>query len=257
MASGIRPSAVAGAFYPQDRYTLHQTLANLMRSPRNIIPEGKSVKALIVPHAGIIYSGQTAAFGFSQLSKTIPRPHFVLIGPSHEYRFNGLAGSSANFWQTPLGLVTHLPASPVNNIPHDSEHCLEVQLPFLQFIYQTRLSISCYLTGRITDFAKTADWLTTHYPDSIFIISSDLSHYLRLNDAQVRDQKTIEAILNSDPEYFSNNDNVACGSNGILLIDEMRKHFKWQPKLIHYDTSAPASGDPSAVVGYASIAFYV
>jgi AmmeMemoRadiSam system protein B len=250
MASGIRPPSFAGTFYPADKNELQTTLSNFFQNSQKIIPPGKNIKALIVPHAGFLYSGQTAAWGYRQLSQN---RHFVLIGPSHRFE---LAASSARFWQTPLGRVKHLPASPINDPAHLPEHCLEVQLPFLQSLYP-QLSVTCFLTSVPPNLPKTASWLSAQYPKSTFIISSDLSHYLPQSQAAKKDQNTIQAILNLDSQYFLHEENTACGMIGILLLMHLAKLQKWQSQLVCYDTSATASGDPAAVVGYAAIAFYV
>jgi hypothetical protein len=249
MASGIRPPAVAGSFYPASPEKLKSQLADFFSTAKKLIPANKILKALIVPHAGYVYSGQTAAWGYAQLPKTLDKPHFVLLGPSHHAGFDGLAASSHLQWQTPLGLVNQIPAQPVNDSAHLPEHCLEVQLPFLQYLYPD-FSITCLLTNWLPQF-------TINLSQSILIVSSDLSHYLPGPEAKKQDRQTIDAILNLDLKYFSLSDNLACGSGPIVLLIGLARRHNWQARLINYSTSADASGDTSAVVGYAAIAFYV
>jgi AmmeMemoRadiSam system protein B len=262
MESGIRPPAVAGSFYPSEKTGLRSYLVDFFAPAKRIIPGHKAVRALIVPHAGYVYSGATAAWGFAQLPGNPNGPHFVLIGPSHRFGFDGLTGTTAGLWQTPLGQITQLPPSPVkdlvytNDPVHLHEHSLEVQLPFLQYLYPKGFSVTCFLTGQQLDAKKTSAWLLKHYPESIFIFSSDLSHYLPRPEAQKKDTQTIRAILDGNSQYFLKEDNVACGAAGILLALQMAKLQAWQPKLVYYDTSATASGDNSAVVGYAAVALY-
>ena len=262
MAYGVRQPAVAGMFYPADKQELLLMMKNFFQKTKKIISEEKKIKALIVPHAGYLYSGQTAAWGYNQLPEKLANNHFVLIGLSHHFAFDGLCVSRVDYWQTPLGRVKHLSIFQVEkNIfasdrPHLQEHCLEVQLPLLQFLYKKFL-ISCLLTGQRLDYQKIADWLLKHYSKSIFIISSDLSHYLPASQAEKKDKKTIEAVLNFDRSYFLNEENTACGMMGILILLELAKKLKWKKKIIYYDSSATASGDNQAVVGYASIGFYV
>jgi AmmeMemoRadiSam system protein B len=263
MVSGIdsRPPEVAGSFYPEDKKDLSYLLKKFFDGAKEIHSD-KQIKALIVPHAGYIYSGETAAWGFAQLPKQVDRQHFVLIGPSHHYPFTGLVSSSSNFWSTPLGKLRHIIPSQIdeqiiiNSQPHMPEHCLEVELPFLQFIYGDKISISCFLTGTQVKMENAADFFLRNYPSSIFIISSDLSHYLPQNQAQEKDKKTIETILKLDRNYFLTEENTACGAIGILILLSMAQKRNWQRKLIYYATSAAASKDESAVVGYASIGFY-
>lgn len=262
MESGnnIRKPAVAGSFYPDNKEELISQLKEYFEKTKNIIIDGK-IKALIVPHAGYIYCGQTAAWGYRQLSNAFSNPHVVLIGPSHHYPFTGLASSSTNFWQTPLGRVRHIPIKKqtglisTNENFHTLEHSLEVQIPFLQHVYNN-FSISCFLTGDNPNPDKVSEYFLKNYSPSIFIISSDLSHYLPEEIAKIKDKKTIEAILKMDKEYFLSEENTACGMMGILILMAMAKKNKWQSKLLYYDTSATALGDESAVVGYAAIGFY-
>ncbi len=264
MESGIkiRTPAVSGSFYPDNKKGLTSLLENYFISARKINFPGK-IKALIVPHAGYIYSGQTAAWGYKQLSTTFQNPHFVLIGPSHHYFFNGLAASSANLWQTPLGGIkqSHPDGKKatglvsINDNIHTPEHSIEVQLPFLQYLYQN-FSISCLLTGNNIDFEKTANYLLRYYSSSIFIFSSDLSHYLQEEIAKIKDEKTIEAILKLADGYFLSEENTACGMMGILILISIARKEKWKGELIYYETSAKTSGDKTAVVGYATIGFY-
>lgn len=269
MVSGVdvRQSKVAGSFYPEDKEELHSLLKNFFGDTYRISPD-KKIQALIVPHAGYIYSGQTAAWGFKQLPKQVNRQHFVMIGPSHYYSYNGIAGSSRNFWETPLAKIKHVLPKNINNQiflddnPHLSEHCLEVQLPFLQFLYPDNMginqhfSISCLLTGSLVDINSAADFFLKNYSFSIFIISSDLSHYLPENKAREKDKKTIEAILNLNSDYFLTEENTACGMTGILILIAMVRKRKWKGECIHYATSATVLGDESAVVGYASVGFH-
>jgi hypothetical protein len=265
MVSGtdIRPSAVSGSFYPEDKKELSSQLKSFLKNTKEKHPNS-NIKALIVPHAGYIYSGQTAAWGYRQLPQNTRNGHFALIGPSHQYPFKGLVGSPSDFWQTPLGILKQIPAKDKNkhlvldSKPHVSEHCLEVQLPFLQYLYpdQIGVSISCFLTGFNVDQKESAFYFLKYYPSAIFIISSDLSHYLPENIAREKDKKTIEAIVNYDSKYFFSEENAACGTGGILILMDMAKKESWKSELIYYDTSATAYGDKNAVVGYAAIGFY-
>lgn len=245
MVSGnnFRSPAVAGSFYPADKKELLSTLKNFFSNTQRLSANRYMLKALIVPHAGYIYSGQTAAWGFAQLPKNRQDPHFILVGPSHHFAFSGLAGSSQKIWATPLGHLPQIPHIPLNDSAHKNEHCLEVQLPFLQFLYP-KFSVSCLLTGQ--DIPELLE-----IPDAIYIISSDLSHYLPEKEARAKDQKTISAILDLNTDYFVRQDNVACGSVGIQKLLAMAKQNHWQAKLFCYDNSKTGN-----VVGYAAIGFY-
>jgi AmmeMemoRadiSam system protein B len=255
-----RKPAVAGSFYPENKGELLLLLKSFFDETKQVSLD-KKIQALIVPHAGYVYSGHTAAWGYRQLPPKLNKPHFVLIGPSHSYYFTGLVSSADGNWETPLGKISCQKATEVgkeiniNDEPHLTEHSLEVQLPFLQSLYD-QFSISAFLTGDQINYSDAAQYFLKNYSSSIFIISSDLSHYLPESEARKKDKKTIEEILKLKTEYLLSVDNAACGSRGILILLEMAKIKKWQPKLFYNDTSATCSGDISKVVGYASIGFY-
>ncbi len=260
----IRKPSVAGSFYPDIPDELNGMLETLFTKTGNKT-KGRKVKALIVPHAGYIYSGQTAAWGYKQLqvnniyeTKKV-RPHFVLIGPSHNYYFNNIVSNSFAYWETPLGKITHSMTDtqmfPANNEAFIPEHCLEVQIPFLQYTVKD-FSISCLLTGTNVNKTIIAEQLAHYYSSSVFIISTDLSHYLPESEALVIDKKTINAILSGDGEYFQTCDNAACGGNGICILMEIAEKNQWKPVLLYYDTSATASGDTERAVGYAAIVYF-
>lgn len=261
MESGndVRLPTVAGTFYTDDRKELIKQLEEFFGHTRRII-RNKKIKALIVPHAGYIYSGLTASWGYKQLFQNSNNNHFVLIGPSHHYHFEGIVASQSKTWQTPLGLIQHISPKTnkgisVGNLQHAIEHSLEVQLPFLQYLYED-FSITSFLTGYSVNFEDAALYLINNFSNSIHIISTDLSHYLPDSIARGTDKKTIGAILKSDFNYFLENDNIACGITGINIILTVAQKKGWKSKLVYYDTSATESKDTSAVVGYAAICFY-
>ncbi len=247
-----RASSVAGTFYPADKAELLAVLKNYFNETKTLNTEHLTLRALIVPHAGYFYSGQTAAWGYAQLPKNLVKPHFILIGPAHQYPLFALTGSSGDFWQTPLGKVPQKPLGTVNDAAHEFEHCLEVQLPFLQYLYK-KFSVSCLLTGVENLSFRPRLACRQAGPESFIVISSDLSHYLSLSEANKLDHQTIDKILNKENNFAGN---AACGIAGIKMVLDLARKNNWQGKLIYYDTSATASGDQSRVVGYAAIAFY-
>jgi MEMO1 family protein len=264
MANGtkIRIPVVSGSFYPDNKTELNKLLDIYFQGTvNNIEIDSNQIKALIIPHAGYIYSGLTAAHGFKLLSKSVNNPHFVLIGPSHYEIFNSLKTADYDFWQTPLGNVPHKLATvqpdliSVDNNPFKHEHCLEVELPFLQYI-QTNFDFTGFLTGNETNLELASEYFIHNYPKSIFIISSDLSHYLTLDNANKIDRQTIAAINNLKGDYFTNTENAACGNIGIQIILHMAKTLQLKSKLIYYDTSGTYSHDVNQVVGYTAICFY-
>jgi MEMO1 family protein len=254
-----RMPAVAGTFYPGNKSALQSSLKKYFSNTEKVLFPSE-IKALIVPHAGFIYSAHATAWGYRQLDKN-KHIHFILIGPSHHSYFEGLASSGKQYWQTPLGrikqekIISRENSISILDKAHDPEHSIEVQLPFIQYRIND-FSVSALLTGGNIDYKKTAEYLIDNYPDSTFIFSSDLSHYLPLTEAEKLDNRTINAILKNDREYFTQNENVACGAEGIKIFFQLAGKKAWKSKLIKYDTSYTASKDPNAVVGYTSMAFY-
>ena len=290
-----RPPAVAGAFYPSGPQELKALIKKFLSGVELPKVQGE-VKALIVPHAGLIYSGQTAAYGYATLKdakkgreKTL---NFILLGPSHRVGFEGVAQDEHQWWETPLGRVEICDSDSEkekdliirDSRPHLKEHCLEVQLPFLQVICGSRakrvnresrkFTITPLLTGFEVDAQKLGEFLiaTSHQPParkerletgdwrletgSFLVVSSDLSHYHPQDIAEKIDKKTIQAILDLDIKTLEKEECEACGKTGILTAVYMAKKLGWKPKLLHYETSGDVTGDFSQVVGYASVGFY-
>ena len=260
--ASIRPAAVAGQFYPGDERVLRMQVAALLAKAvplENVSPP----KALIVPHAGYLYSGAVAANAYCALAGLRDRIHrVVLLGPTHRMPVNGFAIPAAQAFSTPLG---EIPVSRadwlalqvrsdvcVDDQPHAFEHCLEVQLPFLQTVLD-RFTLVPILVGDAADEA-VAEVLEALWggPETLIVISSDLSHYLPYRQAQWIDRSTVEQMLALRTGIQHEQ---ACGAtpvNGLLLA--ARDHLL-QPHLLDLRNSGDTAGDRSRVVGYASIAF--
>lgn len=264
--NSVRLPSVAGTFYPDNQPEL-QTLVDEYLDSASAIKEkpGEKLKALIVPHAGYPYSGPVAGSGYQSLRQNKGKLNRIwLIGPSHHHYFRGLATSSYDSWQTPLGkvgidklvltLVKKYPALfSANNSAHRDEHSLEVQLPFLQQALG-QFTIIPLLTGEI-DPLSTAKIINSEInPQDLIIISSDLSHYLKYNQAKGSDKKTVDSILGLKDNLLVGEQ--ACGINGVKLVIELAKINKWRPVLIDYRNSGDTAGDKDRVVGYASIGFW-
>jgi len=256
----LRKPFVAGLFYPYDKEILRSQIAHFLSGVK-LFDTKHYPKLIIVPHAGYDYSGHTAAWGYKQLDNICDYSrHFVVIGPSHQKIFDGVAGSSNNYWRTPLGEYSHHPPHALSDIhidddAHRKEHSIEVQIPFLQTIAPSG-SMTCLVTGDNAHTKHIASALNEVYADSVYIISSDLSHYLHLDQAHAQDKKTIDAIMRFDKTYLVNTQNCACGVTGILIGLALARLNNWRPILLSYDTSASAYGDTTKVVGYASFGFY-
>ena len=260
--ASVRPACVAGYFYPAEADALRAQVERLLTEaqPLEIVPP---VKALLVPHAGYIYSGPVAAAGYGTLVRqrdSIRR--VVLLGPAHRALVTGFALPAAQALATPLGEV---PVSRsdwlalrqradvvVDDAPHMYEHSLEVQLPFLQTLLGA-FELVPLLVGQADD-AQVAQLLAQLWggPETLIVISSDLSHYHSYAQARHCDRATVDKILRLraplDPEQ-------ACGAtplNGLLA--SAREHGL-EPHLMDLRNSGDTAGDRTRVVGYASIAF--
>ncbi len=258
--SVIRPAAVAGMFYPGEP-------GRLARDIRHLIEEAQPVairpKALIVPHAGYIYSGPVAASAYALLKplRDVIR-RVVLLGPVHRVWVRGLALPSADGFETPLGTIPlnqaamdailGLPQVEQNAEAHAWEHSLEVQLPFLQSVLGDFTLVPLAVGGASP--MEVAEVLVTLWggEETLILVSSDLSHYLAYASAQETDRGTVEHILGLREDLRSEQ---ACGAAAIngLLLAARRKGLA--AHLLDLRNSGDTAGDKSQVVGYAAVAF--
>ena len=258
----IRPAAVAGMFYPDNPIVLKQTLVGLLANAK-VVELSRSPKALIVPHAGYIYSGAVAASAYARLGELRGRiRRVVLLGPTHRVYVRGLALPEADRFATPLGevqldregmqLLSALPQVSQSAAAHQMEHSLEVQLPFLQQVLGD-FQLLPLAVGEATA-AEVAEVLEKVWggDETLIVISSDLSHFLPDALARKVDGETVDAILALNPHL---NHEQACGAtpvNGLLLA--ARKHGL-HPVVLDVRNSSQTVGDPDRVVGYAAFAF--
>lgn len=258
----IRRAAVAGAFYPGDPATLKRDVAAMLAA----VPPGgaDAPKALIVPHAGYVYSGPIAASAYAQLLPIRGQiSRVVLLGPVHRVPVRGLALPEADAFETPLGAVpldreamnriSGLPQVVASASAHAWEHSLEVQLPFLQQALGA-FSLVPLAVGDATpeDVAEVLELLWGG-AETLIVVSSDLSHYLPYQVARHTDQATARAILELLPPVSHQQ---ACGGtpvNGLLLA--ARRH-SLRTQLLDLRNSGDTAGERSQVVGYGSFAFY-
>lgn len=256
-----RPAAVAGMFYPADPASLNasidQLLAEIPAAPRRSRP-----KALIVPHAGYIYSGSTAAAAYARLAAWADDIHrVVLLGPTHRVAVNGIALPEVEAFTTPLGsirldaqaitLLAGLPQIVFSDQAHAFEHSLEVHLPFLQRLLD-KFTLVPLAVGRASPeaVAEVIDLLWGG-PETLIVVSTDLSHYLPYATAQQVDRNTCQHILQRDTNIHPEQ---ACGAypvNGLLLAARRRG---LQPELLACRNSGDTAGDRHRVVGYAAFA---
>ena len=258
----LRPPAVADLFYPADSRTLRAAVNGYLKAVRPA--EHSAPKALIVPHAGYMYSGPVAASAYAQaapLRGTVTR--VVLLGPAHRTPFSGLAASSAEAFQTPLGPVPLDPAAAeaLKDLPqvkcldraHAPEHSLEVQLPFLQVV----LGSFSLVPLLVHDAAPDEVWAVLERlwggPETLVVISSDLSHYLDYQSARALDAQTAAAIEALKPEEIG--ESQACGRLAIqgLLLGAIQSGL--QGRTLDLRNSGDTAGPRDQVVGYGAFAF--
>jgi len=259
----MRPAAVAGSFYPGNARTLGAEVGGMLAHATVQKVQGAAPKALIVPHAGYVYSGPVAASAYVTLRKSAMAIRRVIIfGPAHRVWVPGLAAPSAGLFETPLGriavdraaidAVADLPQVEVNDAAHAAEHSLEVQLPFLQSVLDD-FTIAPFVVGGATP-AQVAEVMERLWggPETLIVVSSDLSHYLPYAEARQIDRATADDILR---RHALAHHEQACGATPINgLLDVARRH-NLAPALLDLRNSGDTAGDKSRVVGYAAFAF--
>ncbi len=252
----VRLPAVAGTFYPNDPLELRQMIDRFLASAKRF---SAAPKALIAPHAGYIYSGPVAASAYASLKNLkSPVERVVLAGPSHRVGFDGLALSNAGFYSTPLGdipididaqnAVRDLPAVRVVDNAHALEHSLEVHLPFLQ-----RLLGAFKLIPVVTGNApahQVGEFLDRLWggPETLLVISSDLSHYHDYTTARKLDSATSRAIETLDwrkLDYES-----ACGRVPVCGLLYSAGNRGLAVNTLDLRNSGDTAGSRDRVVGY-------
>jgi hypothetical protein len=283
-AAGSRPPAVAGAFYPADAAALRQQVDDLLAAAGK---PAAAARAIVVPHAGYVYSGATAATGFAALREAAPR-RIILLGPSHQASFAGgaLPDRSLDSFATPLGeiaidgdAVTRLRGNADFQGPpraHDREHCLEVELPFLQVV-APGARIVPVLVGEETDAATSrrmaralAELLD---PATAIVVSSDFTHHGSrygyapfANDAHLGDtllkvgRATADRLAAIDPTGFwyqlEVSGDTVCGRRPLAVLAELLDHaFAGTGSVAALTTSGHVSGSFDFSVTYAAVTF--
>ena len=263
-ATAIRPPAVAGSFYPGDPASLRDDLATCLAAASAPNPTPDLLKAVIVPHAGYIYSGGTAGQAYARLAPLAGRiRRVILLGPCHRVSVRGLAAPTVKAFATPLGSVPldrasldaldDLPQVVASDAAHAQEHSLEVQLPFLQTVLG-QFELVPLAVGQ-TGAAEVAQVLERLWggPETLIVISSDLSHFHSYREAQTIDHVTAQRILALD--QLTSFDQ-ACGAlpiNGLLAVARRRG---LRIERLAQCNSGDTAGDKARVVGYASFALY-
>ena len=277
-----RAPAVAGLFYPSGADELNQLIELSFKERRfgpGDLPPSKELRrrriyGIVSPHAGYIYSGAVAANGYYETS-SMNFDRVVMIGPNHYGIGTGLATVRDGIWETPLGQVeidTELASRISENsgildfddLAHSRDHCLEVQLPFLQYIKKNQFKVVPIIMiiqdkGTASEIGESiAD--STRTLNALLIASSDFTHYEPNSAAHRKDRELIEAILSLDTSIFYTTlerlNVSACGYGAIASIMTAAKALgATKGELLRYATSGDIVGDTNNVVGYASIIF--
>ena len=258
---GVRPAAVAGLFYPDDRSELRRTVDRFLLDA--VQPAPHVPKAVIAPHAGYPYSGPIAGSAFEPFRPLAGRiERIVLLGPSHRVAFRGLALPAADVFATPLGPIEvdiaiaerllELPQVRVDARPHAQEHALEVELPFLlQVLGPFRLVP--LVVGEATD-AEVAEVLRQAWggEETRIVISSDLSHFLSYAAARELDGRTAEEIASLAGGLRSEQ---ACGARPINGLLKIARELRMESTVLDLRNSGDTAGGRDQVVGYGAFTF--
>jgi AmmeMemoRadiSam system protein B len=271
----VRRASVAGTWYPDDPTRLVSLLDGYIGQAPVETPAG-GLRAIVVPHAGLMYSGPVAAYAYN-LARRHQHSALVLVGPSHFVPFQGVSIWPDGVWETPLGPVavertltsalasdsTHIVELPA---AHGREHSLEMQLPFIAHVlpevpivplvmgHQTRET--AYALG-----ASIARVMAAHAPDALLVASSDLSHYEDAGTAMALDREVIQHVERLDPEGLMRaleaEPRHACGGGPMVaVLDAARRLGARHARLLQYADSGDVSGDKSSVVGYMAAAIW-
>ncbi len=261
--SRTRPAAVAGMFYPDDPQQLKSDINQYLSHASS--SASPAPKAIIVPHAGYIYSASVAASAYQLLLSDVQKINqVILLGPSHHLAFRGIATPDNDYFATPLGKIRinqplclksqSLDFVQINNLAHEQEHSLEVQLPFLQVILPdfelTPLVVGdCEMAqvGRLLELLWGGE-------ETLIVISTDLSHFHNYQVANRLDKQTSLAIEQLQPERISSEN--ACGKaplNGLLTL---AKKKQLTVNCLDLRNSGDTAGSMDRVVGYGAYAVH-
>jgi len=273
--TSIREPVVAGAFYPGSPATLSAELKRLFGTPVNVSERSlTSPVGLIAPHAGYPYSGPTAASGYRQLA-TLGQPKWALIlGANHTGLGRPISLARVGIWRTPLGdapiateLADRLIAAglEVADEAFLREHSIEVQLPFLQFLFGAEIPFVpiCVMLPPLSELIAFGEAISQVIRDEpgVVVVSSDFTHYQPEEVARRIDHEAIERILALNVEGFYRSlveERLSiCGGGAITILMTIARTLGWNDtQLLSYATSGDVTGDRRSVVGYAAVSFF-
>lgn len=280
--SNIRKAVFEDRFYSSNANVLSGNIEKMLAKHQKF-EKNENIKAIIVPHAGYVFSGDVAALAYKQLEGESFNNIFIICNAHAEY-FSGIKVDGHDFWETPLGKVqvnfdlvkkiTSLEDNiSIDNSVNEKDHTLEVQIPFLQKVLKNDFKIVPILFGNNFEegYKKLSEILSSIIKENdLIVVSSDMSHYPEYEDANRIDKKTLEIIETGDikglEEYIDdtmkqkikNEDTLLCGIDGIKTVLEMRNSLSWSNiEVLQYANSGDVEiGDKSQVVGYGSVIIY-
>lgn len=281
--SSVRRAAVAGTFYPDNKTKLEEMIAGFYKC-FSAKENYKNIAAVIVPHAGYVFSGEVAAGAFAEINPENIYDNIFIIGPSHQVYMDGASiNNKDDYYETPLGqikvdtefackLIADNPCFSYNPKAHGAEHALEVQLPLMQYHFKHMSPIVPIVIGTqsFEVIRQIAEALNPYFNEkNLFVISSDFSHYPSYDNANKADKRTGEAILKGNVKDFidalvknheenlTNLSTSACGQSAIavlLLITEGDNNIKIE-HVMYRNSGDSEYGGKDKVVGYHSFVF--
>lgn len=264
----LREPAVAGLFYDQNPEMLRDSVESLWPASE---PEPAAAFGAMVPHAGYVYSGRTAAKVYARLN---PADVYIILGPNHTGRGWPIAVSDAEAWVTPLGqvpvdvklsraIIEQCEIARLDSSAHQKEHSLEVQLPFLQAPRRPFSLVAICLGSQdislLSELGKgIARAIQATNRRCLVLASSDMNHFASLNKTKVLDQQALDKVLARDPrgllETVEQQKISMCGANAVTaMLVATQALGATTADLIDYTTSAEATGEEDRVVGYAGV----
>jgi len=277
----VRRPAQAGTFYAGSRSQLEAQIRNCFLhelGPKHL-PEASAkgqgrIVALVSPHAGYMYSGPVAASGYDTLASDGTPDLFIILGPNHSGLGSGVSIMAEGRWQTPLGesvidsdianlICQHSSMIDVDDDAHAFEHSIEVQLPFLQYVYRREIRFVpiCMMMQDLRTSVEVGEAIAKAIEgrDAVTIASSDMTHYEPQKSAEKKDSTVIESILKLDEKELQDvveSRNISmCGYGPVSSAIRCAKILgATKANLLNYKTSGDITGDYDAVVGYASVA---
>ena len=277
-----RPPAQAGTFYPDTEGALRSQIQQSFLHPLGprampTIPgnRNKNLLGLIVPHAGYKYSGPVAAHSYYQLASAGIFESVIILGPNHTGLGSGVSIMNDGEWSTPLGdvpidsdlareIVDSSDLLDVEDEAHRNEHSIEVQLPFLQFIYPRRFKFVpiCMMLQDLKTSIEVGEAVAkvAEKHGAAMLASSDWTHYEPQREAQSKDKQALDAALQMNEKQFQEiieeRSVSACGYGPVTaMIHAAKVRGARSGKLLSYQTSGDVTGDKGAVVGYAAASF--